>query len=235
MNNPNDKNIVSRIIIQKILSSDSMEFACKNSVKTLNATFLSENPDSNEIRVAYRTLNAVKDGSWHDSIAELCITWSNDGPEIQDLDGNVWMPHRLTFRSTINSMYHLHTSAFKERMECLNRLNDLIIELEGFCSDPIKVMTLNNEQRVTRDTKRKFDASCKFIIELITSDRNSLRRNLRAGGTGRPVDRHRLPHIEPGRYEVEVNDGSKRRPRMRRYAMIVPENSNYLACLKRIS
>lgn len=234
MNNPHDKNIISRIIVQKILSSDSMEFACKHSIKALNAAFLSENPDNSDIRITYRTRAAVKDSGWNDNIAELVISWVNDGMEIQDLDGNVWTPYRLSFRATINSMYHLQTSAFRERLDCLNRFDELVTDLEGFCSEPIKVMTLNNEQRVTRDTKRKYDTSCKFIYELITSDRNSLRRNLRAGGAGRPVDRQRLSNIEPGRFEVEVNDGSKRRPRIRRYVMIIPENTNYLACLKRI-
>ena len=233
--NPSDKNITSRIVMQKILASDAMEFLYKDSAEAVRSAFLSSDPDANEIRLSYKTQVGVRTGAYNEAIAEVIIGWQPTGLEIQDLDGNIWMPFRMMITSSISSMYSKSVEAFHERVECISRVGQLLTELHEMAASPVKVMTLTNDQRISRDVKRKYDASCKTLIELITSDKNSLRRNLRAGGRGRPIDRNRILSIEPGRFEVEINDGSKRKPRLRKYVLNVPENSNYLALLKRIS
>lgn len=233
--NPSDKNITSRIVMQKILASDAMEFLYKDSAEAVRSAFLSSHPDANEIRLNYKTRVGVRTGAYNEGIAEVLIGWQSTGLEIQDLDGNIWMPFKMLITSSITSAYSKSVEAFNERAECISRIGQLLSELHEMATSPVKVMMLTNEQRIARDTKRKYDASCKTLLELISSDKNSLRRNLRAGGRGRPIDRNRILSIDPGRYEVEINDGSKRRPRIRKYTLSVPENPNYLALLKRIS
>ena len=229
---PNEMNIVSRVLLQKILASDAAAFLSKDCCKRINEMFLASNPEKSEIKLTFRT---AKEEGYYSTIADITMMWISSEQEIQDLSGNVWVPHHMKTSMNISSSYGNNLDAFKERATAIGAMMALLDDLKELISSPVKVMTLTDTQRDERDRKRAYDAACQFILKLITADRNSMRRQLRAGGRGRPVPRSKLPTVSHGRFEVEINDGSKRRPVIRKYVMIVPENPEYLALLKRIA
>jgi len=229
---PSELNIVSRILLQKILNSDAAAFLSKECVTSVNNAFLSPSPEKDNIKLTFKSKS---ESGFYSGVAELSFSWEPTGPEIQDLDGNVWVPHRMRVSTNINSSYNNTLDAYLERSQIISATAALLEDTRELITSTVKLMTLTDEQRHVRDTKRAYDVSCKFIVDLIKADRNSIRRQLRVGGRGRPVLRSKLPDVQPGKFEVEINDGSKRTPRIRKYSMFVPENPNHLALLKRIA
>lgn len=124
---------------------------------------------------------------------------------------------------------------FMERAECITLVGEMIDDISGLVSKPIRVAVLNNSQRLARDKKNKDTLAIGNFRDLITGSRKDIRRGMRVKGTKRPVGREYTRLFDPGRYVIEVNDGSKHRPRTKNYELTVPSSQNYHAYLQRIS
>ena len=225
-----DKSVISRLIIQKILSSDSMEYIAKESSEKINAAFLSANPEK-DLNFFYRLKN-TNNSAYYNTIVEVGISWKTDPSEIQDLEGNVWNKCSLVISPTIASSYGSVSEQFLQRAECISQVGNLIKEIKEMVSAPIKVMSLTSEQRIERDRKRKYDLDCGKIIEAVMANKNAIRKNVRIGGV-RSFSKEMIASVGTGKFEFEINDGSRRSPRIRKYSVVVPENGTY-AHLKRI-
>lgn len=227
----NEKNIISRLILQKILTSEVMKFLSSESVDKINKAFLSADPEK-EMHFSFQVKKSASSSSYYTTITDLIINWKCDPNEIQDLDGDVWNIYSLVITPTIGSSYSNTLEQFFERAECIHLLGCLIKEINDMIPGPIKVKTLTAEKRVVRDKIRKFELDKEKIISLILSNRNALRKNIRIGGI-RSIKRDLLIGIGSGDYVFDINDGSRRRPRIRGYSVYIPDNDNHYAYLKR--
>jgi len=233
MNTPSETNVISRLIIQKIMSSDAVQYLENSCLNNLNDVFLSDAPEKKEISLRFR-IKDNKPNAWQNHVADCTMSWTGEC-EIQDDEGNVWVPNKLGITMTLGSMYSAAWEAFENRMECLALVRDLVDDIRQISSKPIKIMTLNNEQRIERDLRNKKQAISDFLSKLLKENTYEFRRNLRVHGRGRLIPRAALTDkVEPGTYEALVNDGTRRRPRIKRYSVFMPENSAYGALVKRI-
>jgi hypothetical protein len=119
----------------------------------------------------------------------------------------------------------------------LSALASIISEIHEMAGHPIQIQILNNDERIARDLKRKYEAACDEICRHIRWQTPELRRGLRLGGKARTFDRERLSKIkvEPGKYEFEINDASARSPKYKKYSLTIPENPLYLCAIKRVA
>jgi hypothetical protein len=218
---PHKKKVISRLVLQKLLSSDSSAFLARDSRAEINSVFLSESPDRS-MNVTYR-LPDVRD-SYYSTVTSIHISWEDGKEELQDLDGNVWSTSELKIRPSISSSYSSSSKEYSLRAACIAAVNEMISELSEMIPGPVRVMTLNTSQRIDRDKQRRLDYIKSFLVRLVTSeDGKKYRGFLRKGGASRSIDRSHLGDIEPGTYEFEVNDGSRRCPIIKKYSVTVTD------------
>jgi len=229
------KKIISRLVIQKILQHEVCKFLDKPKYEDLSKLFLSENPDDKEIRLDLRLQNTVSD-RYYQAVADVTLRWTTDETEKTDPEGNVWMVYQLKMTSGVSSRWNANVAEMVERAQCLSALAAMMGEIHEMVGYPIQIQILNNGERIDRDLKRKYNAACDEISKHIRWQMPELRRGLRLGGKGRTFDRERFSKIkvEPGRYEFELNDGSGRSPKYKKYSVTIPENPLYLCAIKRI-
>lgn len=229
-----EKKIISRLLIQKILSSDATRFMRKESFDGLSKRLLSETPDD-EMTVNYR-LQGTKD-SYYATIVDLNIKWVSGQNELVDLDGNAWTTYTLQVSPGIGNSYSNTIEQFRDRASCMGLVKDLVDEITEMVPGPIRVLFLNNEERVARDNKRKYEAVCEKFSSELRSYRKDFRVGLRTNGKARAIGRadDLMMGVPPGRYEFAINDGTQRRPKFKRYVVTVPTIETYYAAIKRVA
>jgi hypothetical protein len=196
---------------------------------------LSDEPDK-EVRLDFRLQNNVQD-KYYSAIADTTVRWLTDDLEKTDAEGNVWKVYQLKMSSGVSSRWNTNFHEMVERAECMTALSSILVELNEMAGHPIHVQILNNQERIARDLKRKYDTACDEISKFIRWQAPELRRGLRLGGKARTFDRERFAKIkvEPGRYEFDINDGSAKSPKYKKYSITIPENPLYLCAIKRVS
>ena len=196
---------------------------------------MSDEPDK-EVRLDFRLQNNVQD-KYYSAIADTTVRWLTDDLEKTDAEGNVWKVYQLKMSSGVSSRWNTNFHEMVERAECMTALSSILVELNEMAGHPIHVQILNNQERIARDLKRKYDTACDEISKFIRWQAPELRRGLRLGGKARTFDRERFAKIkvEPGRYEFDINDGSAKSPKYKKYSITIPENPLYLCAIKRVS
>lgn len=234
-NRQDTKKIISRLLIQKLLQHEVCKFLDKPKYEELSKLFLSDDPDK-EIRLDFRLQKNVQD-KYYCAIGDVTFRWMSDELEKTDPEGNVWKIYQMKISSGISSRWNANVHEIAERAECISALASVLGELNEMVGHPIQVQILSNDERIARDVKRKYDAACDEIYKFIRWNAPELRRGLRLGGKSRTFQREIFSKIkvEPGKYEFEVNDGSTRKPRMKKYSVTIPENPAYLCAIKRVS
>ena len=229
------KKIISRLILQKILQHEVCKFLDKSKYEELSRLFLSDEPDK-EVRLDFRLQKNVQD-KYYSAIADTTIRWLTDDLEKADAEGNVWKIYQLKMSSGVSSRWNTNVHELAERAECMTALSSILAELNEMAGHPIHVQILNNDERIARDLRCKYEAACDEICKHIRWRAPDLRRGLRLGGKARTFDRERFSKIkvEPGRYEFDVNDGSAKSPKYKKYSVTIPENPLYLCAIKRVS
>lgn len=229
-----EKKIISRLLIQKILSADATRFMRKESFDMLSKRLLSESPDD-ELTVNYR-LQTSKD-SYYATIADLHIKWVSSQNELVDLDGNAWTTYNLQVIPAVGNSYSNTVEQFRDRAVCMGLVKDLLDEIDSMVPGPIRVLFLNNEERIARDNKRKYEAVCEKFSSELRSYRKDFRVGLRTNGKARAISRtdDMMKGVLPGRYEFAINDGTQRRPKFKRYVVTVPSIETYYASIKRVA
>lgn len=229
------KKLISRLILQKILLHEVCKFLDKKRYEELNSAFLSNEPDR-EQRFDFRLQKNILD-KYYSAIADMSIKWLTDESEKQDPEGNVWKTYTLKFSTGVSSRWGANICEFRERAECISLLSSLVSDLNEMAGHPIQVQILSNQERITRDIKQKHDSACKEISSFILWNTPELRRGLRFGGKSRTFGREIFMkiNVEPGKYEFEVNDGSNKNPKYKKYLVTIPENPLYLCAIRRVS
>lgn len=229
------KKIISRLVLQKLLQHEVCKFLDKSRYEELSRQFLSSDPDR-EIRLDLRLQKNVQD-KYYSAIADITIRWLSDELEKTDPEGNVWKVYQMKISSGIASRWNTNVPEMIERSECISALASILSELNEMVGHPIQMQILNNEERIARDLQRKYNATCDEIYKFIRWQMPELRRGLRAGGKSRTFQREVLSKLklEPGRYEFEMNDGSSKKPLVKKYSVTIPENPAYLCAIRRVS
>lgn len=229
------KKIISRLVLQKILRHEVCKFLDKLKYEELSKLFLSDEPDR-EFRLDFRLQKNVQD-KYYSGIADLELRWITDDLEKTDPEGNIWKAYQLRISSSLSSRYQVRVHELVERAECISAFAAILSELHEMVGSPIQVQVLNNEERIARDIKRKYDAACDELRKFIVWSAPEIRRGLRAGGKARTFQREVISKIklEPGQYVFEMNEGSKKNPRVKKYSVTIPENPLYLCAIKRVS
>lgn len=229
------KKIISRLVLQKILQHEVCKFLEKSKYEDLSRLFLSDEPDK-EIRLELRLQKNVQD-KYYTSVSDVTIRWTTDDLEKTDPDGNVWKVFQLKMTSGVSSRWNANVHELSERAECMTALASILGELHEMAGHPLQIQILNNEERIARDLRRKYEAACDEIYKFIRWSAPDLRRGLRAGGKARTFQREIFTKIkvDPGRYEFEVNDGSNKKPNYKKYSVTIPENPAYLCAIRRVS
>jgi len=225
----NERKVISRLALQKILTSGVTQFIDLSKLEEIRRMFISESPEK-DLGVS---LN-FQGNNRYDTIGSLSLKWTQDANEIQDLEGNVWVTHRLEAKGAIGSAYSCNFGKFQERVEALIDLRDLICDIESLAPEPIRSISLNSEQRVDRDARRRREGFSNIFSLIIKNDRQDLRYNLRTGGRGRLVPRELVQDFDPGKYDIRVDDGAFRRAKNKYYVLTVPSNPNFNAILHRV-
>jgi hypothetical protein len=230
-----ERKILSRLIIQKIIGSDASKFLRKDSYDRIMKLLISEHPDE-EFHISYR-LHELRD-SYYNTVTDLTVKWTQGNNEINDLHGNVWTTHNLVISATISAAYSNTREQFGMRAECIGLVNDLIDQINALVPQPIRVMSLNSLQRQARDEKNRIERISSQLSNNFEQEHKAYRTGLRRGGRGRNVPRNALTKITvtitPGTYSFQINEGTRRCPRYKKYTATFPHNEAYPVMIKRV-
>lgn len=229
-----NKKIISRLILQKILSSSATKWMKTVHFESVSNAFLSDDPER-EVYITYILKKpGVSETACGNDIVTLSVKWLDHEGEMLDPEGNVWKTCQLKVSPNITSTYGDKEENFFPRVECLEAVKSLIEEIREMVPGSIRAMILDNEGRISRDLKRKNDEICDKIAKKLSWEYKEARRALRVGGRSRSVSREIFKDIESGSYTVVVNDGSHKSPKYKKYFVVIPENPVYLVAVKRI-
>ena len=245
-NQPDAKNILSRLILQKLLQHDVCKFLDKSKYEELSICFLSEEPDK-VIRLDFKLqpvhINTITSDSiidkWNNRIAESVLRWMEDDSEKTDSEGNVWKTYQLKISTDIVFRLDASVQEFAVRSECMIALASILSEIHEMAGHPLQLKVLNNDQRIARDTKKKHDIASSLLSNFVRCN-SELYRGLRAGGKAHTFSRERCEHftnvtVAPGLYCFGVRFGSHSSPRIKKYSVTITENPLHLCVIKRIS
>ena len=221
-----ERKILSRLILQKVLSADAIRFMSPESKSTLTKAFLSASPDQD---MTFNFRDPDRSG-YEGGICSFSMGWKRSAAEINDLTGNVWATYETMILGGISSAYSQIFSSLTQRFECISLVSDLINDIRALVPNPIRVMFLDNDGREARDKKAKHDATIARLKDAFDVGRlRSYRIGLRVGGNGKAIHAESLRDIiqERGLYTFEIREGSKRRPVFKRYSINFREGGTY--------
>lgn len=222
--------VMSRLILQKIITSDAIKYLSKSSYEDLQNAFLSSDP-TKDLMLAFELEESKS--YYSKRVSFVHIRWSNEKEELIDTSGNVWLKKNLEIKPTLESDYSSNYDAFCKRMSCLTTIDSLLTEIIGMVPDGMNIFLMNNDQRIERDKKRAYDAACRDLAKIITKDKKYMRKNLRAGGSSRTFRKDdAFEKFETGRYLVTINDGSRYRQKNKTYTISFHDST---MTLRRIS
>jgi len=211
------KRIISRLILQKIISSEATKYMTKEMCQKLNNDFLSSDPEKNKKFCLYLDPSI---NSYNNETCSFDIRWYDRDGEVVDPEGNVWTSHELKMSANIGGTWGASVEGFLQRIEIMNCLSRLIEEVNSVLKGPIQVLSLDNNERISRDEKRIYEKYCQELYEFFYSCNRQYIRGLRVMGSSRPFD-HTLK-VPAGRYEFQREEGTRRNPIVKKYVVDIP-------------
>ena len=226
--------VLSRLILQKILFSDSSKYIVKKYSESLHKKFLSENIKLEECNITYKTLSTLQDTGYYSSSAlEFSLKWET-GKEILDSLGNVWQTYTLRPTFGLSGLYNCSESQFEERIDVFNSVSELISELKQLVPNAVRVMVMNNSERIVRD-KKNYELEVSKKVSALMKNRKWIYNGLRVGSKVRTLEPADLKvlNIAPGQYKIVHNVGSNYTPRERVYTLTIPEDPGRFPTISR--
>lgn len=229
-----EKKLISRLILQRIMTSSSAQYLDKVTYEKLTKYFLSESPDDT-IELTYRDKDSHKSSySYYGNICSLSVSWLESANCFNDLEGNVWGSYNLRVLCNVQTSKMLEIKEFMERAECVSDVAALAADLTTMVPGPIRFMKMTNAQRIEKEAKEKYDETCNLLHSLLVyGTARDVRKGLRSGGNSRGFDRDLVKGVKPGVYCIVVNDGSRRSPRNREYWVTIPERESFRPHIRR--
>lgn len=233
-----DLKIVSRLVLNKILSCDAVRYLRHKSIERVREMMISPDPHK-DVTLSYTDDEEEKHSTsqryYGTGTCELTIQWTLDPNEIIDSDGNVWHSYVLNVSSCISSAYSLDDKQIASKVSVISAVSRLATEIREMVPYSLKIRALNDVQRLARDEQRRIERVNEICIKVFSSLQRKLRTGLRVGGKARSFKREDvLPGVLPGTYKFEINDGSRWSSRgIKRYTVYIPDNLSYLCTIKR--
>lgn len=229
----NEKSIITRLIIGKILSSGILPYLEKKENKSLTDQFLAAEPDLN-FTMTLSDLPEICSTYYYKTIASVKFLWDESQTEIVDGTGNAWVTYKFVCIPSIFSMSTHGTAVtaldiFMQRARCIDAMCELLDELTEMVSQPIRIIKLNNDERLARDKQHAYETTVSSLISKMSKNGecHKARLNLRAGGSDRIIDLSKFGFIAapaPGCYYFTLNDGSARRKDLKHFSVTVRSN-----------
>lgn len=235
-----DLKIVSRLILNRILSCDAVQYLRHKSIERVRAMMLSPEPDK-DVTLSFTDDEDEKKSTnqryYGTGVCEMTIQWSPDQNEIIDGEGNVWQSYRLNMGCSIISAYSLSDLQLSRKSDVVSSVSRLASELREMVPDALRIRALSDSQRRERDEIRRIESVVEKCMKLFSREHRLLRSGLRVNGKPRSFRRDQiLPGVLPGTYKFEVNDGSRWSTKgVKKYSVFIPENLDYLCTIKRIA
>ncbi len=229
-----EKKLISRLIVQRIMTSTSAQYLDKITYEKLSKHFLSETPDD-VIELSYRDKDSHRSSySYYGNICSLSVAWLESANYFNDLEGNVWGSYNLRVLCSTQTSKLIDLNEFMERAECVSDVAALAADITAMVPGPIRFMKMTNAQRIENEAKQKYDEVCSKLHSIfVWGTARDLRKGLRSGGKCRGFDREFVKDIKPGVYCVVVNEGSMRSPRNREYWVTIPERESFKPHIRR--
>ena len=230
------KKIISRLVLQRMLQHEVCRFLDKKKYEDLSNAFLSKDPDK-DLRLDFIITKLAVGDRYYQGIADLNLKWITDDIERMDSEGNVWKTYELRMATGVSSRWNMKTEELVERAECMAALASLVAELDALAGKQMQIQVLTNEQRLQRDDQIRHNKICDQVSQIIRWRNPEFSRGLRSGGKPRGASREPFTaaNVPAGKYEIEINEGSKRSPKTKKFLVVVPENPVYLASVKRVA
>lgn len=212
-NNPREsKKIISRLVLQKIISSEASRYMDKMTHEKLSKDFLSSDPEKDK---RFSLFIDPEKTTYSGEVCTLELRWRDIEGEVVDPEGNVWTSHSLNFVTSLASCWNVSVETFNKRVQIMNLLSSLVEEISSILSGPIQVLSFNNEERIVRDEKRTKEKYCKNLYEFFFYEQKKFIRGLRVNGRSREFSTHL--QIPAGTYQIFREEGSRRNPIYKTY------------------
>lgn len=231
----NFKRNVSRVVIGKILSSQSMKWLKSDHYKKLSSSFLSATPENELYLIFIMKNHDMSENAYGIEIMTLFIKWIDSIDEIIDPDGNVWISSLLKITPIICSNYGDKDENFPIRVECLREVAGLLGELRELVPGSVRTMILDNCGRLAREERNVHNKFCEELKSLVTSGRFSKNLRIKGGTHAIPRELIEKKKIPSGSYIILYTHGPRSSPVTRKYAVTIPANPLYLASIRRES
>jgi hypothetical protein len=230
MSKTNNKAIITRLLLQRILSSDAIQkYTARHQIEEMSSTFLTVSESdllTKTERLHFGFSLQAKQAAYYTKVAELDTSWLVVKDNLQDADGNLWRSEKMIVNLHTPSAYSIDPARFADRAECMANISQLVSSMLELVLDPIATMTHNNEERLKKEADETYTAVCKQIETIIFNKCN--RKNMRIGTT-KMLQSQLFDDLQllPNDYKLVFNDGTKNRPRYKYYMLVVKPQHYY--------
>lgn len=227
---------LNRLILQKVLSSDSVKYLRESSLDRVNKLFLSEDASVHELNLNFVVNDPDgKRDHYKASTCDMSLSWEKK-EEWVDSSGSLWVTCELDLKFAINSGWSLEPTLFEEKIDILNAVSDLRSEIAALVPSRVKITVLDNEERLKREDILYREAFSDRARETFKKWRDTW-VGLRKNGSPRMLSRSEyaawLDGVKPGIYEVTHNVGSSCTPRLRTFFVTIPSDPTKPAWINR--
>lgn len=227
--------VLNRLIIQKILASDSSRYLKKVSFETLNRLFISDLSETIDLSLGYKTINPDdRNDQYYEHVLDMNMRWIKN-KEIIDKEGNVWVTHQFETTFNITNAFKASSQKFEDKLDVLNAVSHLKKELHELVPYPMRIMTLDNAGRLNRDNEALHRQFLRDAQDFLSKNK-IIWTGLRVHGKTKEIKREEsfLIDVKPGKYNVSFNIGSQKRPKFRVFSFKIEIDEKLPAIIQRI-
>lgn len=238
MSTTNNKAVITRLLLQRILASDAIQkYTARHQIEEMSSMFLTVSESdllAKTERLHFSFSLQGKQAAYHSNkVAELETSWTVIKASLQDIDGNLWRSEKMSFSLHTPSAYSIDPTRFTDRTECMTNISQLVSSMLELVSDPIATMTHNNEERIKKEADELHATACNNIEDIICN--KCSRKNMRIGTTKMlSAQLFDCLQLKPNDYKLVFNDGTKNRPRYKYYMLVVKPQQSYYKLVRKV-
>lgn len=220
--------VLTRLVLQKLMTNPAIGYMRKDCRDALDKAFLSH--DILDGREGFDfTFVVPNETSYFATICNVGFKWAEVQKDVKDSEGNLWTLAKLNWAINVGAGYGCNPESFRARGECVAELSEFVAEISKMIPGPVSCMTHDNDARIAKEEKERYDSTCEKIRSIV--DSHKLRHEMRVGSIRKyprfSREREFFPDdFKAGNYKLMWDDGSGRRPNKKYYILRVPEVSS---------
>lgn len=216
-----EQQLISRLIVEKFLSSSSSCHLSDSSYKKLTKILLSDDPRE-QFTICY-VVDDTRKNSYFSNGIEVQVFWTDASStdETIDASGSVWVKKKLIMNISTPAAYGLKFDEFQERITRYNLVYTTLQEIQSLVPDSLNIKILDNTGRLKREEERRVNSINKKIVERLVGKNRMVRHGLRVRGKPRILSSNDefIQGLPAGEYSVKIDDGTNRVSRMKSYTI----------------